>query len=100
LSAELTKMHSLRLFFFRDFAHWVTAFLNYFRCHTFSSWQTHKERCPYLPTKCPNRDCQTFIIRKDVEEHQLHCDFRPIGCDHCRVEVPLNRLKVCLCIME
>jgi len=73
-------------------SHCLQHTLNY--SQVYISHQTHKERCAYSLMNCPNEECQTIILRKDVEKHQAHCDFRLVVCHHCPVEVQFNQLKV------
>ena len=47
--------------------------------------RSHRDVCPLEVLTCPFDDfhCKENILRRDMEDHERYCDFRPFSCKYC-----------------
>ena len=57
---------------------------------TFSEYSKHQEICPYQQVECPYHKLQgetVTIFRIDLDDHQKECQWFPIKCKYCELNV-------------
>ena len=43
----------------------------------------HYYECEYEFVKCPHKDCNKQIIKKDLNDHINTCEFKEVECEFC-----------------
>lgn len=59
----------------------------------------HYYECEYEFVKCPHKDCNKQIIKKDLNDHINTCEFKEVECEFCNekflLKDKMNHLKNC-----
>jgi len=53
----------------------------------------HERDCEYAPVFCKFSSRCGKLRRKDINEHQKTCPFRPMECPHCKAHVELSKME-------
>ncbi|XP_065674877.1 TNF receptor-associated factor 5-like isoform X2 [Hydra vulgaris] len=63
----------------------------------------HLGSCEYQEVKCPNGQCSTSLLRKELTDHiKINCIYRFINCQHCNQKILFcekqNHMETCRCL--
>ena len=53
-----------------------------------------RHKCPEEEVKCPNKDCQATVKRKEKETHAEECLYKIISCDRCDQDTTVANQEV------
>jgi TRAF-type zinc finger len=54
--------------------------------------ERHLHVCGFEKVKCPNRNCNKMILRRELDSHQKSCPCRVVNCPACHRELALYTL--------
>ena len=55
--------------------------------------QYAEHKCDFELVKCENENCEFEIVRKDLIEHTIVCEFRKVKCEDCSKLIVFNRIQ-------